>query len=348
MNTDAKIVAVSDIQPESVRWLWRNFIPMSRLSECIGDGGIGKSTMSLALIADITSGRPLPGLGSDISEPSNVLYLNVEDNYADTVRPRLEQLGADTSRVFTIEDNGVPLTLTDTRIEHAIVQTNAVACFIDPLQCYNGSASIHSANAMRPLLKQLASVAEHTGCAINIVSHLTKNGGKAQYRGFGSADIYAAMRSVMLVGKLPLDENMRAVVNIKNNLAPLAKPIAFGFDEKSGFTWLGDVDVTVDEILAVNTTETLRDKAAEFLWDTLNIQPMTATAITKLAKERGISVRTLHRAKAELGVRSVKQGSQWLWTLSPDEGTQNQGCQSDEDCHVVAPDELAAMCAEPA
>jgi hypothetical protein len=71
------------------------------------------------------------------------------------------------------------------------------------------------------------------------------------------------------------------------------------------FTWLGDVNVTVDEILAVNTAETQRDKAAEFLWDTLNIQPMTATAITKLAKERSISVRTIHRAKGEIVISST-------------------------------------------
>jgi RecA-family ATPase len=90
MENSAKIVAVSDIKPERVKWLWKNFIPMSRLSECIGDGGIGKSTMSLALIADITAGRPLPGFGSDLTEPASVLYLNAEDNYADTVRPRLE------------------------------------------------------------------------------------------------------------------------------------------------------------------------------------------------------------------------------------------------------------------
>jgi hypothetical protein len=64
---------------------------------------------------------------------------------------------------------------------------------------------MHSVNGMRPLMKHLGEVAERTKCAIVLVSHLNKNGG-VKYRNLGSVDIYTAARSVLTVGKLPLDE----------------------------------------------------------------------------------------------------------------------------------------------
>ena len=46
----------------------------------------------------------------------------------------------------------------------------------------------------------LANVAKTTGVAIVLVGHLNKNeGGKDIHRGFGSADIAASVRSILMV-----------------------------------------------------------------------------------------------------------------------------------------------------
>ena len=73
-------------------------------------------------------------------------------------------------------------------------------------------------------------------------------GNKAAYRGMGSIDFFAVARSVLLVGRVEGEENIRAVVQIKNNLAAFGHPKAFALSE-DGFGWLGDYDITVDEVL---------------------------------------------------------------------------------------------------
>ena len=44
-------------------------------------------------------------------------------------------------------------------------------------------------------------------------------GNKAAHRGMGSIDFFAVARSVLLVGRIEGESDLRAVVQIKNNLA---------------------------------------------------------------------------------------------------------------------------------
>ena len=64
----------------------------------------------------------------------------------------------------------------------------------------------------------------------------------------GSIDFFAVARSVLLVGRVEGEENIRAVVQIKNNLAAFGHPKAFTLSE-NGFEWLGDYEIMADEVL---------------------------------------------------------------------------------------------------
>jgi hypothetical protein len=149
---------------------------------------------------------------------------------------------------------------------------------------------------------------------------LNKKGGKAQYAGLGSIDIFAAARSVMTVGCTGIDENIRAIVHNKSNLAPAGKSQAFGLDPVSGFTWMGDCDTTIDEVLGRGKKpESQFAKARRFLETTLaDARPVPAVEIMQMAEEQGISPATLNRAKDALGVLSTKRGTQWFWVLPID------------------------------
>ncbi|MDR3013015.1 MAG: AAA family ATPase, partial [Chitinispirillales bacterium] len=223
----------------------------------------------------------------------------------------------DCSLVHVIDEDERALTLSDERIEQAIIKMGARMFVLDPLQGYLGGADMHTANGVRPLMKQLASVAERTGCAIVIIGHLNKKGGKSQYRGLGSIDIYAAARSVLTVGRIGLDDDMRAVVHNKSNLSPAGSPVAFGLDPISGFVWLGDYDITIDELL--NNKQTAPDsqfaKARRLIENALERGAVPAADMEQLAEEQGISQKTLNRAKSALGVISVKRGEKWYWEL---------------------------------
>jgi RecA-family ATPase len=219
-NVELKILTVEEIEAEPVKWLWEPYVALGKITLIGGDGGVGKSTMLQSIAADLTRGAFWGA--SDITEPCAVIYQNAEDNYPDTIKPNLERFGADCSRIHVIDESEHPLSLSDPRLEEAIMRTSAKLAILDPLQGYCIGPDIHSVNGMRPLMKHLGEVAERTKCAIVLVSHLNKNGG-VKYRNLGSVDIYAAVRSVLTVGKLPLDETMRAIVHTKSNLSPLGK-----------------------------------------------------------------------------------------------------------------------------
>jgi hypothetical protein len=314
MSGKLKILTIEEIRRERVSWLWKPFIAIGKICLVQGNPGVGKSTAVLAIAADVTTGTIFGE--SDIAEPSAVIYQTADDGYAVTVKPRLQQLGADCTRVHVIDESEYPLSLSDERIEEAITRTGAKLFIADPLQGFCRGADMHSVNGMRPLLSKLGSVAERTGCAVVLISHLRKNGGQSAYRGLGSIDIYTAARSVLTVGKLPFDENMRAVVHTKSNLSPLGKSQAFGLDENGGFTWLGDCDATVDEVMNDKPKQESRfTKACRLLKTKLAHGPAPAVEIMQMADDEGISFKTFKRAKDALGVLSVKRGGQWYWDL---------------------------------
>ena len=76
------------------------------------------------------------------------------------------------------------------------------------------------------MTKKLGGIAERTGCAIILIGHMNKgSGAKAAYRGMGSIDFFAVARSVMLVGRIEGQSNLRAMIQIKNNnLAAFGHP----------------------------------------------------------------------------------------------------------------------------
>jgi hypothetical protein len=312
---DLKIVCYADIESEPVRWLWEPYIARGKVAVIQGDGCSGKTTMALAITAAVTTGLPLPNGGA--TAPENVVFQNAEDSPKDKIKPNLERFGADSDRVFAIDDNQTPLTFMSERIERAIIETGAAVCFLDPIQAY--LENLYNVNKVRAAMKHLAAVAERTDCAIVLVGHLTKKGGKAAYRGLGSIDIYAAARSVMTVGILPSDENVRVMVHNKANLSAAGAAQAFGLSPDGDFIWRGEHDITVDELLSGKQNEKQESqftKARRLLENALaNGLEVPAIEIMQLAEDEGISFKTFKRAKEALGVISVKRYGQWFWQL---------------------------------
>jgi hypothetical protein len=307
-----------DIVTEEVSFLWEPYIPLGKITIIQGDPSSGKTTIALAVAAAVTKGAALPDGVNAV--PGNVIFQTAEDGLADTIKPRLEQLGADCARVHVIDEGERPLSLSDERIEQAIVKMKASMFVLDPIQGYIGGVDMHSVNGIRPLMKRLALVAERTGCACILIGHLNKKGGKAQYRGLGSIDIYAAARSVLTVGKIGSGDNMGAIVHNKSNLSPAGPPIAFVLDPVSGFRWEGCYDITIEELLGGKKAqpESQFAKARRLIESALVNGAVSAADMEQMAEEEGISSKTMHRAKSALGVISTKRGGAWYWELPID------------------------------
>jgi KaiC/GvpD/RAD55 family RecA-like ATPase len=336
---DFKIITIRDVVAEQVQFLWNPYIPLSKVSIIQGDPNSGKTTLALAIAAAVTTGSALPGC--TLTAPGSVLFQTAEDGIADTIKPRLEQLGADCGRVHIIDESEYPLSLSDERIEKAIVKMGASMFVVDPIQAYLGGADMHSSNSIRPLMKRLSDVAERTGCACILIGHLNKKGGKAQYRGLGSIDIYAHARSVLTVGIPGDDETKRAIVHNKSNLSPAGSPVAFRLDPVHGFCWEGNCDITIDELLGNKKPqpESQFMKARRLIETSLAHGAVPAVEIMEMAKDNDISEKTLNRAKTDLGVQSSKRHDGWYWELPIDvEYTEvtNQDSQDGHCSHMTA------------
>lgn len=299
-----KIIRMSDVELTPVEWLWKPYLPFGKLSVLQGNPGEGKTYFAMHLAAACTNGKLLPNM--ERMEPINVIYQTAEDGLGDTVKPRLIEAGADLDRVLVIDDSDVQLTLSDERIEKAIIENNARLVIIDPIQAYLGAdVDMNRANEVRPIFMRLGQVAQRTGCAILLIGHLNKAAGmQSLQRGLGSIDIAAAVRSVMFIGKLKHDPTMRILTHEKSSLAPPGASLAFSLGDEGGFRWVGEYDITADEMLSgiEPQRETKTQQAKDLICALLaGGKQALSEDIDKAALERGIPGRTVRDAKRELG-----------------------------------------------
>ena len=299
-----KIIRMSDVELTPVEWLWKPYLPFGKLSVLQGNPGEGKTYFAMHLAAACTNGKLLPNM--ERMEPFNVIYQTAEDGLGDTVKPRLIEAGADLDRVLVIDDSDVQLTLSDERIEKAIIENNARLVIIDPIQAYLGAdVDMNRANEVRPIFMRLGQVAQRTGCAILLIGHLNKAAGmQSLQRGLGSIDIAAAVRSVMFIGKLKHDPTMRILTHEKSSLAPPGASLAFSLGDEGGFRWVGEYDITADEMLSgIEPQRETKTQQAKDLICTLLAggKQVLSEDIDKAALERDIPGRTVRDAKRELG-----------------------------------------------
>ena len=330
-NDASSLICLADVEAEDVSWLWYPYIPLGKLTLLDGDPGVGKSWVSLALATAVSLGTGLPG--TEAREPQAVLLASAEDGVGDTLRPRLDAMGAAVGRIHAVKgtlefaDGGLVI------LEQHIESVGPLLVVIDPLVAYIGAdVDIHRANETRSIMARLADIAGTHNCAILAVRHLTKGGAlKPIYRGLGSIDFTAACRSVLLAGCDPDDERRRALAHIKSNLAPKGSAIGYELRE-GGFYWTGESDLTAERMLSVvggGEARTARDEAADFLRDELSRGPVDATEVWRAAKEAGLSEATIKRAKGKVGVITRRRGEtgkrgagKFTWELPGDLGDQ--------------------------
>ena len=303
------------IEREEIKWLWKPYIPYGKITIVQGDPGEGKTSLILKLASELSLGRCF---GEDeLREPINIIYQTAEDGLADTVKPRLEDSGADCKRIMVIDDSEDSLSMNDVRIEAAIRTTGAKLLILDPLQAYLGDkVDMNRANETRDITKRLGTIAEKTGCAVVLIGHMNKgSGAKAAYRGIGSIDFFAIARSVLLVARVPENPNIRALAQIKNNLEKEGSTVAFEIKDNI-FNWIGEYDISIEELLSGFSQGNKSLKAESFLKDLLTEEDSyPASEIFAKGKTLGISKRTLENSKQELGIKSIRVGTGWHWKL---------------------------------
>ena len=330
---------VSEIDPQPVRWLWPNRIPLGKVTLLAGEPGLGKSQLTCAIAAAVTSGSSWP-FDEGRAPSGSVIILSAEDDAADTMRPRLEAASADLSRVFVVsavqrDDQGgrrsfnlqADLNLLEMEIKRA---GDVALVVIDPVSSYLGKVDSHNNANLRAVLEPMGEMAARLGVGILAVTHLNKAGiGSANNRIIGSIAFVAAARAAYVVVRDQTDKDRRLFLPTKNNVGPEGTGLSFrtqllkitGDIYAPAIVWEEPVIISADEALTANTSKPdaapTRAAAEEFLLEILGDAPLPVRRIETEAKAAGLSWATVRRARDALGIKTAKTGLDggWVWQL---------------------------------
>lgn len=311
------------IRSSRVGWLWYPYIPYGKITILQGDPGEGKTTMMLQLAAMMSSGRSIPD-GKEKVEPEVVIFQGNEDGHEDTIKPRLEEAGADCSKVAFIQSKH-DLSLGESVFGEAIRQSGARLLIIDPLQAFIGNdRELLRPGGIREAFRELTWTAEETDCAIVMISHMNKNsGGKSIYRGLGSIDVAAVARSVLMLERDREEPDVRVLLPIKSSLAPEGKAYAFRLDPIDGFSWIGESDYTVGDFPG-SVVGSRKLAQAKFALEAFLYKDKSANDVMKQMEKLSIGKRTVDTAKKELGIYSYRKGGSWYWHLPDGNESRNR------------------------
>jgi len=338
----------ADIPPEKINWLWPGRLARGKHTCIAGEPGTGKSQLSIAIIAAVTTGGEWP-CGEGRSPLGNVIILNAEDGAADTIVPRALAAGADLKRIHIVSAvnddthrRAFNLQKDIEVLERKITEIgDVVLVIIDPVSSYLGKTDSHKNSEVRSVLEPLSEMAERTGVSILSITHFSKTGSnnttKALHRFIGSIAFTGTPRFAFAVVEDADDEGRMLFLHAKNNLAAKPQGLAYrleqclvGEDIVASRVWWDTqpVTITANEALAAEASgteaQTERAEAEELLRDFLSDGPRPVTEIEAEAKGAGISWRTVRRAQKALGIKPYRKAEsgdglgkagRWYWSL---------------------------------
>ena len=347
-----RVTALSTVQPERVQWLWKPYLPLGRPVALEGDPGVGKSSLVAKIAAHLTSGQAFPNvLRGQAPHPvpaCNVCLLTAEDDPGDTILPRIAVNGGDPARVYLIEGWHQPdgaqgvVTMQDLDLLKQALEDHKPRLFVfDPVQSFFGRGiDMNHASDTRPVLDAVVTLCKPYDCTPLFIRHIGKaRRDKALYAGLGSIDITAAMRSVLFLGQDPDQETRRILAQSKANNARLGSSLAYRivsveYDlitptgdfvtiEAPRLDWDGQSPLTANDLASPPMTDdeetTALDQAREFVRELLKNDPLLADEVSKAAKQAGIAMATLRRAKSLEGIKARRRrledapSKEWPW-----------------------------------
>ena len=352
-----ELLCAANHPAEPVDWLWPGRIAIGKVTLIAGDPGLGKSVLALDVAARVTRGLAWPEEGSGfgvqdpklnpeprtLNPPGSVLILSASDDLADTIRPRLDAMGADPSRVFVLPS------ITDLRHDFGQLKAavdrvpNCRLIIVDPLNAFVGPSDSHFHTVVRRVLTPLMRLATEKRIAVLAITQFRKNDGAAIHRAAGSTGFVATARALWTVCRDPRDESRNLFLPLKHNLTATARGLAFRLEEEpiSGaprIAWEPQVAVPSGAAAFTRPAKPRepspeRQAARDWLQNILAAGPRPARLILEEGEQVGFLVRTLRRAFHELGGHTAKRGlvQGWWWSLADQAG---EAAKSGDSSHA--------------
>lgn len=318
--------SLDEVEIEDINWVWFPYIARGELTILEGDPGLGKSYLAQMVAKHICDGEPLPEVkkGRATGVQGRVAYFDIENSSGTVTKARMTDNKMKNFKNFIQEEQPFSVDDEDARIrvEEALETVKPVMVVFDTLNTYIGRADTHKASETTQAMSWFRLIAKQFDCAVVVLRHLTKGGGKerAIYRGQGSIAFAGLARIVMTVGAHPENEDERLLTVTKINVAKPPRALSFDIRElppklnrqdRSRFSWGEFSDYTSDEVLAAppqTDGREERSQAVEFLKGKLTNGPIEFKSLLSQAEKMSVSERTLRRAADQLGVIRSIQG----------------------------------------
>ena len=324
------LVEVSGVPAGDVRWLWPGKIPIGKLSLLVGDPGRGKSLLALDLAARLSLGSPWPDGQPNTLRPSSTLLLSAEDDVGDTIRPRLEAMGADVRYVRSMRGlfeggihKGFQLPKDLPTLEKAVTDTPDVRLVvIDPLMAFLSTGTANSNSALRALLATLQEMAERLEVAVLVLSHLTKaTGASPIYRAMGSLALVAASRAVWTLWPDQDEPERTFFFPLKCNLSAALHAHAYRIvasplnPKQPVLVWEPEaIHMALLSTSTANPMPRIKDQeCVAWLRTSLKDGAAPSADLERAASEEGYGRTTFRRAKRILGVMTYRDGLREMW-----------------------------------
>ena len=333
----------SSIVKEHRLWLWPGYLGLNKVAHFGGASTEGKSPVTCDIIARVTSGKDWPDGTKNTLGPKSAILLAAEDDWSDTIVPRLELAGADLSKVhrFFVKQQTVEITPSlDSdcqRLEQEIEVIGDVGVVvIDPITNYLGGKKMNAEEEIRGgILMPLSLVARQHHCSIITVGHLNKRGNEAAVlqRLMGCAAFVGVARDVFIFGPDPDEEDKytHTMSEMRNKSAPQLKykteavKVAWGGKESEVIRvdWRGVSHADVDEVVNApkQQEKSITSKAVMLIAGMLRNGAKRKAELDQALKENGINPEKLEwtrirkRCKAESRPLPGK-GAGWEWFIS--------------------------------
>lgn len=311
---------LSVVVNKEIKWLWKPFIPYGKVTLLQGDTGIGKTSLMIKLIADLSNGIYPPTmyrkklLPSQQGEPVRTYYVSVENGMDDTIAPLFDQFNGDRSFVQFQDESQGHFTLCSAEIEACVEQTGAQLIIIDPWQQFLDNGSSSDNVAMRKMVYDVQTAAEKTGAAVVLAGNYTKSLGSELRRGIGGSELNNTLRCILTIQDDPDGDPAFRILRV-TKMSLLGKemvPVGIRMTEEGQIVY---EDYAQREEQFDNEGNDKVDPV-QFLRQALRDGPLDSKVIRKLAEDAHIEMYTLYRNREKAGVDLKEQPDKSsLWWL---------------------------------
>ena len=316
VTTDPRFIPtrMSDVEIREAEWLVPGYIPRNQITIMAGDGGCGKSSAWISIAAALSKGVPtfLEDIPFEEREALTILCFSGEDCVNTVIAKRLQEAGADTDNIYTIDladPRFATIKFDSPDLEEYLKNLRPALCVFDPLQAFvPPKTNMGARNDMRNLLATLIRYGKEYGTTFLIIMHtnkMTKAWGRTRMA--DSADMWDIARSVLIVGSCMENGTPKSYLSHeKCNYGELQETVLFktsdGVAVRTGFSDKKDRDFmkeSIQEQAAANTVST-RKEIRDWLMMQLGSDEHVLSDIEEDAKTAGFSRNAFKKVQREL------------------------------------------------